>query len=121
MKLFKKLRDKRYERKRLFKEALEIGLNTIPLEKIHSGKDFMEFLQKSYKYVKYVKLVKKVKINALKEKFNRCILISNNIDIEKEEWTIFRSKNGDDHYFFTNLKLIYPIERLPIFELKEIE
>ena len=119
--MLKKLRDKKYERKRLFKEALEFSLNTIPLEKIDSGKDFMEFLQKSYKYVKYVKLAKKVKINALKEKFNRCILVSNNIDIEKEEWTIFRFKNGDIHYFFTNLKLIHPIERLPVFELKEIE
>lgn len=119
MKLFKKLRDKRYERKRLFEEALEISLNTIPLEKIHNANDFLEFLQKSYKYVKLVTLAKKVKINALKEKFNRCILVSNNIDIEKEEWTIFKFKNGDVRQFFINFKLLYPIERLPVFELKD--
>lgn len=123
MKLFKKLKDKRYRRKRLYKEAMDIALNTNLLEKIHSGKDFnfVEFLQNSYKYVKLVTLDEKVKINALKEKFNRCIFVSNKIDIEKEEWTIFRFKNGDAHYFFTNLKLIHPIERLPVFELKEIK
>ena len=88
---------------------------------VNKGKDFIEDLQKAYKFVKVVDLSKNIRIKKLKKKFNRCILVSNKIDIEKEEWTRIREDNIDIDYFFTNLRLLYPIEKLPIFELIEIK
>ena len=87
---------------------------------VNKGKDFIEDLQKAYKFVKVVDLSKNIRIKKLKKKFNRCILVSNKIDIEKEEWTKITEDNKDIDYFFTNLRLIHPIEKLPIFELIEI-
>lgn len=87
---------------------------------VNKGKNFIDDLQKAYKFVKVVDLRKNVRIKKLKKKFNRCILVSNKIDIEKEEWTKITEDNKDTDYFFTNLRLIHPIEKLPIFELIEI-
>lgn len=94
----------------------------VDITKIKDGKDFIKFLQNSYKYVYLVTLAKKEKIKSLKEKFNRMIIVSNEIDIKREKWTTFRFKDGTIYrHFFINFKLIHPIEKLPVFELKEIE
>lgn len=82
---------------------------------------FMEDLRKEYQYVKYVTLTKKVKFKVLKKKFDRCIIVSNEIDIEKEEWTKIEFENGVVDFFPANLELIYPIEKLPIFKLVELK
>ena len=90
-------------------------------ENYNKSLKFMEDLRKEYQYVKYVTLAKKVKIKTLKKKFERCILVSNEVDIEKESWTKISHPEGDINYFFTNLELIHPIEKLPIFKLVEIK
>ena len=84
---------------------------------LDKGKKAFKELLKAYKFVKVVELTKKVKIKKLKKKFNRCILVSNKIDIEKEEWSKISFDNTNLRLLNIILILLFPIEKFPIFEL----
>ena len=84
---------------------------------LDKGKKVFKELLKAYKFVKVVELTKQVRIKELKKKFNRCILVSNKSDIEKEEWTKISFDNTNLRLLNINLILLFPIEKFPIFEL----
>ena len=84
---------------------------------LDKGKKVFKELLKAYKFVKVVELTKQVRIKELKKKFNRCILVSNKNDIEKEEWTKISFDNTNLRLLNINLILLFPIEKFPIFEL----
>lgn len=84
---------------------------------LDKGKKVFKELLKAYKFVKVVELTKQVRIKELKKKFNRCILVSNKSDIEKEEWTKTSFDNTNLRLLNINLILLFPIEKFPIFEL----
>ena len=84
---------------------------------LDKGKKVFKALLKAYKFVKVVELTKQVRIKELKKKFNRCILVSNKSDIEKEEWTKISFDNTNLRLLNINLILLFPIEKFPIFEL----
>ena len=93
---------------------LDKRINKAELDK---GKKALEALHKAYKFVKVLELTKQVRIKKLKKKFNRCILVSNKIDIEKEEWSKISFDNTNLRLLNINLILLFPIEKFPIFEL----
>lgn len=74
--------------------------------------------KRTFKYRSKIILRKKVRIEGLKKKFNRFIVVSNEIDVKKdEEWDKTLFEKGTIGHLRANLSLLYPIEKLPIFEL----